>query len=150
MRLTGAHTYQASPPEIWQLLMDADTLAQITPGISRLEKTEENKYKAFSDISMGPVKGSFEGDLEVADPQEPDHFTLKVNQRSKIGNAKAEIKIQLQETGEGQTRLEFSGQAKLSGMLARIGQRLVSGVANTLSKQFFKALEDELAQAKNS
>ena len=38
MNLTGSHTFQAQAQEIWDLLMDPDTLAKITPGISKLEK----------------------------------------------------------------------------------------------------------------
>ena len=36
----------------------------------------------------------------------------------------------------------------MSGMLARMGQRIVSGVVSTLSKQFFQGIESELENQK--
>ena len=124
--------------------MDANQLAKITPGVSRLEEVETDKYKAISNVKIGPVKGSFSGNLEVADKAENESFLLKVKQNSKIGNVAADVSIKLTAIDEQTTEMEFDGKAKLSGLLARTGQRVLSGVANTLTKQFFEALEQEI------
>lgn len=144
MHLKGSHQFNAPAHQIFRMLMDADTLARITPGVSELEETGPDTYKAIANVKMGPVSGSFSGQLEVAEKQEPESFVLKIQQNSKIGNVAADVKIDLEETGAETTTLSFDGKARLSGLLARTGQRVLSGVANTLSKQFFKALEEEL------
>ena len=124
--------------------MDTNTLARIVPGISRLEKTGDNKYKSIIEIKMGPVNSSFTGDLEMEDIKEQEGFTLKVQQNSKIGNANAAINISLLTVNSSQSEVAFNGDVKLSGMLAAMGQRLIGGVSNTLTKQFFSNLEKEL------
>jgi carbon monoxide dehydrogenase subunit G len=144
MQLTGKHVVNALPSKIWEMLMDTDTLARIVPGISRLEKTGDNKYKSIIEIKMGPVNSSFAGDLQMEDIKEPEGFTLKVQQNSKIGNANAAIKISLLPVNENNTEVSFDGDVKLSGMLAAMGQRLIGGVSNTLTKQFFSNMEKEL------
>lgn len=126
------------------MLMDTDTLARIVPGISRLEKTGDNSFKSFLEIKIGPVSSSFTGDLQLEDIIEQKGFTIKVQQKSKIGNADAAIKINLTAVNDSQTEVAFDGDAKLSGMLAGMGQRLIGGVSNTLTKQFFSNLEKEL------
>ena len=77
-------------------------------------------------------------------------YTLKVQQNSKIGNANAAIKISLRLLVTNQTEVAFDGDVKLSGMLAGMGQRLIGGVSNTLTKQFFSNLEKELEQSENN
>lgn len=124
--------------------MDTDALARIVPGISRLEKTGENSFKSFLEIKLGPVSSTFTGDLQLDDISEQKGFTLKAQQKSKIGNANAAIKISLLPVTDSQTEVVFDGDAKLSGMLAGMGQRLIGGVSNTLTKQFFSNLEKEL------
>lgn len=124
--------------------MDTDALARIVPGISRLEKTGENTYKSILAIKLGPVNSSFTGDLQMEDIAQEKGFTLKVQQNSKIGNANAAIKISLTPLADNQTEVSFDGDVKLSGMLAGMGQRLIGGVSNTLTKQFFSNLEKEL------
>jgi carbon monoxide dehydrogenase subunit G len=147
MKLTGTHRFNTDAETLWRILLDAEVLARITPGISRLEPLSEDRYKAIAEVKLGPVSGSFTGQMEVADKSAPHSFTLKVKQDSRIGNVAAEIGITLTPISAEETALSFDGAAKLSGLLARTGQRVLSGVANTLSGQFFKALEKEI-QAK--
>ncbi len=145
MDLNGSHTINASAQTIWDMLMNPDTLAKITPGITRLELESEGVFKAIADIKMGPVNGKFEGKAEVLNPIAPESFTLKVVQNSKIGNVAADIRMNLQSISANQTELSFEGKADMSGLLARTGNRVMSGVANTLTKQFFENFETELA-----
>lgn len=144
MQLTGTHTFNASADTIWNKLMDAAVLTRITPGISKLEETGPGRYKAIAEVKMGPVSGSFSGEMEVAEKTEPEVFTLRVKQNSRIGNVAADVKIRLRAVSDSETELTFEGDARLSGLLARTGNRVLSGVANTLSRQFFKALEEEI------
>jgi carbon monoxide dehydrogenase subunit G len=144
MQLAGKYLLHAAPPKVWAILMNMDTLANIVPGISRLEQTGDHTFKSILDIKLGPVSSSFTGHLQLDDLQEPSAFTLKAQQNSKIGNAKAAIKISLAAVGAGDTEIVFDGDVKLSGMLASLGQRVMGGVSNTLTKQFFSNLEKEL------
>ena len=148
MHLEGTHTLSAPPQHIWNLLMDSEVLARITPAISRLEPLGEDKYKAIAEVKLGPVKGSFSGDMELSDKKEPEHFTLHMRQNSRMGNVDAAGRIELQSQGNAETKVAFTGDAKLSGTLARMGQRVLGGVANTMVKQFFQNLEEELAASR--
>ena len=144
MQLSGKHIINATPAKVWFMLMDTDTLAKIVPGITSLEKLGENSFKSILAVKLGPVSGSFTGNLQMEDVQEEKGFILKVQQNSKIGNAGAAIKIDLTPVVENQTEVSFDGDVKLSGMLASMGQRLIGSVADTLSKQFFKNMEKEI------
>lgn len=144
MQLNGSHTLNAPLSKIWTMLMDTDTLARVVPGVTRLEKTAENEYNAIAEIKLGPVSGSFSGTLSLGDIQENEGYTLHVKQNSKIGNADATVKIALKSIDDAQTEISFDGDARLSGLLARTGNRVISGVATTLTKQFFNNFEEEL------
>jgi uncharacterized protein len=146
MQIAGKYVLHAAPPKVWATLMNKDSLVNIVPGISRLEETGDHSFTSILDIKLGPVSGSFTGNLQLADLQEPNAFTLKAQQNSKIGNANAAIKINLAPVGDGDTEIVFDGDVKMSGILASMGQRVMGGVSNTLTKQFFSNLEKELAK----
>ena len=145
MDLTGSHVLNAPVATVWAMLMDTDTLARVVPGVTRLEKTAENEYLAIAEIKLGPVSGAFTGTLSLSDIRENEGYTLHVKQNSKIGNADATVSIALNALSDAQTEISFNGNARLSGLLARTGQRVISGVATTLTKQFFANFEQELA-----
>jgi carbon monoxide dehydrogenase subunit G len=150
MQLNGSHTLNASKEQVWIMLLDPETLTKVIPSLKSLEATGEGTYKAICEVKMGPVSGTFEGTMETINLQPTDSFTLIMKQNSKIGNVAAEGHILLKSKGETETEMIFDGEAKLSGLLARTGQRVLSGVANSLVGMFFKALEKEIAQDKES
>ena len=149
MQLTGNKLLNASTARVFSMLMDPDVLAKIVPGISSLQKISENSYKSTLSLKIGPVGGSFSGNLQIEDIIPDKSFTLKAQQNSKIGNANAIVKIAMKEAANNQAEVSFDGDVKLSGVLATMGQRVIGGVANTLTKQFFNNLESELADNKN-
>jgi carbon monoxide dehydrogenase subunit G len=148
MQLTGTHIVDAGSSRIWNMLMDTGTLAKLIPGISSLEKTGDNAFKSILNMRIGPVSGSFSGNLNMDDIIVEKGFSLKLQQNSKIGNASAIIKIDLLPVNEDQTKVSFNGEVKLSGLLATMGQRVIGSVADTVSKQFFTNLEKELGKTK--
>jgi carbon monoxide dehydrogenase subunit G len=145
MQLTGRHKLNATPATLWNMLMDTDTLSKIVPGVSRLEKTGDNSYKSILEIKIGPVGGSFKGDLQMENKEEQKRFILKVQQNSSVGNANAAIKIELIPVTESETEVAFDGDVKVTGLLASMGQRILGSAANVLTKQFFANLDHELA-----
>lgn len=149
MILTGKHTVKAPIQTIWHMMMDPVILARITPGITTLEKLDAENYKAIAVVKIGPVGGSFSGNLKIANCVEPNSFNLIVQQNSQIGNANADMAMKLEETAPGETLVSFSGDVKLSGMLASMGQRVLTPVANLLSGQFFTALQKEVDATNN-
>ncbi len=146
MIVKGTHEFTVNIQQLWNYLMDPVVLAKITPGISQLEPLGEDKFKSVSKIKIGPVKSSFTGNMAVVDKQEPTFFTIHMEQLSKIGNAHVKVNMQLTEKGENLTHLAFDGKADLSGVIARTGQRVLSGVANVITKEVFSALEAHIAE----
>ena len=143
MIIQGKYPIVASTQDVWNHLMDPEVLKRITPGISELNHLGDDKYKAISTVKIGPVKGSFEGQLELRDKVENTAATIVIDQKSKIGNVSAEIRMQLN-TSETTTEIDYKGEAKLSGKIAMMGQRIIGGVISSLSRQFFKALDNEI------
>lgn len=149
MKFSGQHEFNVDAQQLWDYLMDPQVLAKITPGVTRLQTIGNDQYKSISDIKIGPVKGKFTGKLSVADKQEPQAFKIEMEQLSKIGNAQAYVDMNLSEISAGNTKLSFDANAKLSGVIARTGQRVLSGVANTLTKEVFSALQKHIDEQRS-
>ena len=144
MTINGHYKFNESTTTLWKMLNDPDVLARITPGIKSLEPMGPDQYTAVSEVKIGPVQGSFQGTLSLKDKIENTSTIVVIDQKSKMGNVSAEITIQLESHGDDETTIVYEGSAKISGMLARIGQRIIGGVVSTLSKQFFTSLEQAL------
>ena len=156
MHLHGEHTFSASQGQLWERLNDTAVLARVTPGLDRLEAEagQEDAYRALFAIKMGPINSTFSGTLRVVDRAAPERFRLLIDVAGKAGAVDAQATVAaLPADGAGsgaepeRTRVTFSAEAKLTGLLVRMGQRVISGVGRLLTKQFFQALERELEGA---
>ena len=147
MHLEGEHSFSASQGHVWELLNDAGVLARITPGLQELQAQAEDTYRALFAIKMGPINSTFSGTLRVADRLAPERFRLLIDIAGTVGTATAEATVTAVPVAGAdpeQTRVTFAADAKLTGVLVRMGQRVLSGVGRLLTKQFFEALEQEL------
>ena len=149
MKINGDYTLNVTPGVFWKMVMNPDVLERVTPGIKELKEKAPDSYDAISQVRVGPVKGNFNGNLSIKDKVEEESCTLVIDQKSKMGNVIAEIAMKLSPLSEGKTEVSYTGEAKMSGTLASMGQRIMSGVISTLSKQFFKSMEEEIEQQQN-
>jgi uncharacterized protein len=147
MLLTGKHTVNAPINKIWSMLMDPDVLARITPSITSLVPIDGDNFTAIADVKIGPIKGRFTGTLKISERVEPTNFNLGVQQNSPMGNAAAVMAMTVKELSPEQTEVSFSGDVRLSGTLAVMGGRVITPVANMLSKMFFDDLQKEVNAA---
>ena len=144
MQFAGSHTFSAPRQILWDLLNDPEVLARITPGVDTLEQTGPGQYQAVLHIKMGPINSTFNGALQVVDSKEPESYRLLINVDGKIGQIAAEGRVRLADQGR-ETAVAIEGGSQLTGRLASMGQRLLSGVARMFTNQFFKALEREVS-----
>ena len=150
MHLEGEHTFSAPRGHVWELLNDSEVLARITPGLSELEADGEDVYRTRFAIKMGPINSTFCGTLRVVDRRAPHSFRLLVDIAGKAGTVAAEATVAAHSAsgaGPGNTRVTFTADARLTGLLVRMGQRVLSGVGRLLTKQFFQALEQEIERS---
>ena len=140
----GSHKLESDAESLWNLLNDPDVLARCTPGVKQLKPLAGDRYEAVFDIKLGPINSGFDGTLEIVDKEAPQRFRLIVNVAGKIGTVAAEGSFDLEAENDA-TIVSFVGDGQLTGVLARMGQRVVSGVARLYTNQFFKALESEIS-----
>lgn len=135
----GAAAIGLPPQEVWNLLLDVDVLASIIPGAHSVQKIGAHGFSADVSLGVGPVKGRYRANVELADLNEPRSVTLRGAASGALGFARGDGRIEL-EPGEGGTRLSYRYQAQIGGKVAAVGGRLLDAAARVVIRQFFEAL----------
>lgn len=142
------HEYPAPVGLVWDVLMDPQVLAARLPGCKALQPVEDGVYQATMEISVGPVKGSFGGRVQLADVEPTQSYRLVVEGGGAPGTVRGEGRVRLHPQAESRTVVEVEGSVAVTGVLAGVGQRLLGSVARMMIERFFKSLEqDVLARA---
>jgi len=71
-----------------------------------------------------------------------------VEGQGSIGFMKGSAAFDLEHQGEGASLLRYAGSAEVGGVVAGVGQRVLSGVAKFLAGRFLKALAKHIEDTK--
>ena len=144
MKIQGEHTFDAPRERVWRALLDPEVLARTLPGCERLERTGENEYRGVLNVQVGPVKGQFQGTLQLADilPLEGYHMKLDGSGPSGFMNGQGELRLADAPAG---TTLRYDLDTQIGGRIAGLGQRLVESSAKSITRQGLEGLARELA-----
>ncbi len=143
MKIDGTHTFQATQEQVWDLLTNPRHLEKALPGCESLEEREPGKYDALLKIGIAAVKGTYNGKVEISDSDPPNQYRLSGEGIGSPGFVKGEALIELSRQDQS-TLVSYKGDVQVGGLIAGVGQRLISGITKMMLGQFFKNMEKEL------
>ena len=85
----------------------------------------------------------YEGKVRLLDKKQPDSYRLVAEGSGGPGFVKADTLITLTET-DGGTRVSYSADVQVGGLIAGVGQRMLGGVSKMMADQFFNRMSDLL------
>jgi carbon monoxide dehydrogenase subunit G len=139
MDINGSYEFPAPPERVWDLLMDPGTIASCIPGCSSLQPEGENRYRAHLSIVMAAISGSYDGMVELSEVVPLSSYRLTVEGQGRPGFVKGTVTIALRPEAVG-TIVDVNGTVQTGGPIARVGQRLIGGVAKTMQDRFFACM----------
>jgi hypothetical protein len=146
MHLEGSHTFRAPRQQVWSVLLDPAALAGCLPGCEGLTRVDADRYEAVLNIKVGPVTGSFKSEIRMIDIEEPERYRLLVEGSGGPGSMKGNGALELTESSEG-TLVTYTGDVQVTGTIARVGQRLLPGVAKMMIGRFFECMDSKVSTA---
>jgi len=143
MDINGSYTFGAPPSRVWALLMDPSAIASCIPGCESLQPAGEDRYHARLTVALAAITGTYDGTVIISDKVTETSYRLTVEGQGRPGFVKGNAAIELRPDANG-TIVEVSGTVQTGGPIARVGQRLISGVSKMMQDRFFACLQGKL------
>jgi carbon monoxide dehydrogenase subunit G len=147
MKLEGSYVVPAPRQTVWDAFLDPAYLKQAIPGCEKLEAIGPDEYKATMKIGVGGVKGTFEGKVKLVEKKPPESYTMAVDGSGGPGFIRGGTLITLTDAEGGGTRVAYSADVQIGGLIASVGQRMLGGVAKMMADKFFGKMADLLKSA---
>jgi carbon monoxide dehydrogenase subunit G len=145
MEFSGTQTMAAPIEKVWVFLEDVNNVAACAPGFQSMEELGEEHWKAVVAVGIGAVKAKFTMDITRPEKEKPGHMTMKG--RGKAPGSAVDLNGDMRLTaldGGEQTQMDWQASVVVSGTIASVGARLMQGVAERLTGQFFDCLKSKL------
>ena len=107
------------------------------------------KFSATLSVGVGPIRGRFNGTVEIEDIAAPESYKMTLKGQGPTGFVSGEGAITLSEEGDD-TLVAVEAEAQVGGTIAQIGSRMIQTAVRMLMGQFFDALAKEASNSSNS
>jgi carbon monoxide dehydrogenase subunit G len=143
MDISGDYTFDAPQEMVWKALQDPNVLGSVMPGGQGIQQVAENQFSGVLLIKVGPVQGTFQGQIKLSDVKPPESYQIEVDGKGAPGFVKATGGMHL-EARDSQTFMAYKGQAQIGGRIASVGQRLLDTSARSIIRQSLDGLNEYL------
>ncbi|MBI4941373.1 MAG: carbon monoxide dehydrogenase subunit G, partial [Actinobacteria bacterium] len=121
MKVSGTATLHASPERVYAALNDPAVLVRTIPGCEQLEAVGPDRFRMTVTAGVASIKGSYLGDVTLADGTPPSAFTLKASGSGAPGTVSADVRVHLDDPGDGTTLLRYDADAVVGGAVGGVG-----------------------------
>jgi len=139
MDLTATYRFEAAPDKVWDLLMDTEAIAGCLPGCRGLRPSGTDKYDLELVAGVAAVSGTFNATIAIEKKQPPISYAMRVDANGRPGFVRGQALVTLVAENNG-TNVNVAASADVGGTVARVGQRLLDGVARMTMERFFGCL----------
>jgi carbon monoxide dehydrogenase subunit G len=143
MDIFGSYTFDVPADRVWDLLMDPAALSSCIPGCTRFEPDGEDRYAVTLTVALAAITGTYNGTVNLTDKTLHTSYRLVMEGQGRAGFVKGSSVISLRPAGAS-TAVDVSGAVHTGGPIARVGQRLIGGVARMMLDRFFACLKAKL------
>ncbi len=145
MKISGSYTIRAARDVVFARLTDPQAIASCLPGVENLNQVAPDQYEMAMTVAIGPVKGTFQGKIQLADVDPPASYRMAVEGQGKPGFARGVGSVQLRAVDDQTTEITYEGDVELGGPFAGVAQRMLGGVAKRMIEQFFACIERQMS-----
>ena len=143
MKVEGSYRFDAERGPVWYAFLNPDTLAACIPGCQSLESIGEDVYELALSVGIGAIRGTYQATVTIADKSHLVSYRMLVEGRGGGGTVRGDALLTFSDS-QGGTEITLVGDAQVTGVIARVGQRLMGSASNMLMNQFFDCVKSRI------
>jgi carbon monoxide dehydrogenase subunit G len=144
MHFEGVFDIKAPRRKVWDFVSVPNNIAKCLPDLQKLEVIAPDHFKATVKAGVGFIKGTFNFEFKMFDMQPPTHAKLSAHGSGTGSTIDLETTMDLSDLPDGGTRMTWKADAKVGGLIASVGQRLLEGAAQKVVSSLFTCIKKQL------
>jgi uncharacterized protein len=145
MHYDGSFDVAAPRAKVYDFVTDPQKITTIFPDVSDIKVLDENNFTLKAKVGMSFIKGTMDVKGTMTEKQMPTLAKLKARGTGLNSSVDLESTFALEDNATGGTHVKWNADAKISGMMASVGSRLIDSAADKYVKQIIGSLEQKLS-----
>lgn len=146
MEIELSNEFDASPEELWSVLLDPEKMSSCVPGMQSVEVISDTEYKARIKVKIAFISANFTVSVTIAEMRPHTYLRAETSgEDSTVGSAvKAVSEMHLTPLENGKTELQVDSKADVLGRLGSLGLNPMRTKAEQMWKQFCAKVDQQL------
>ena len=142
MTIAGTQSVPAPRDRVFAMLLDPAVLQRAIPGCEEIAPAGEGAFRIKMSAGIASIRGKVEGQIKIQESRAPDHYRLAMSGKGMGSFVEGWADIDLAEVDSG-TEVKYAGEAKIGGMIAAVGNRMIDLAVKKALNDFFERLKQE-------
>ncbi len=142
MKIEGTASVAAARERVFQMLLDPAVLQRAIPGCAEIAPDGQNASRIEMSAGIARIRGKVEGRIQVQESRAPEHYRLAMTGKGMGSFVEGWADIDLTVSGAA-TQIAYLGEAKIGGMIAAVGNRMIDLAVRKALGDFFTRLQQE-------
>jgi carbon monoxide dehydrogenase subunit G len=147
MRFEGVFDVGASKERVFATMTDPKQVSQCMPDVRKLEVKSPEEFDAVINVGVSFIRGDFAVHFKWVEKTPSEQVNLAAHGTGLGSAVDLEIIAKMSARSGGGTAMSWTVDAKVSGKLASLGQRMIESQAEKIIKQLFECLRLRLESA---
>ena len=144
MHFQGSFEVAAPPDKVYAFVTDPRKVTTIFPDASDLKVADENNFSAKIKVGMSFIRGTLDVKMNMVEKRPGEFAKLKARGNGMNSSVDLESSFTLAGASSGGTVISWVADAKISGMMASVGSRLMDSAAEKYVRDIVSALKKKL------
>lgn len=142
MRFRDVRHLAAPVTSVWTALHDDRVLSAVIPGCQQLSPVGRGRYSATLAARVGRIGDTYRGTFVIEDTRPGAELLVSVASQGRCGSLHLDLSVQLDEgRAPGTTSLVYDAQARVGGLVSRLGRAPLAIAGGHITGCFFRDLE---------
>ena len=146
MHYDGSFEVSSSRDVVYAFVIDPSKIATILPDVQDVRIIDTDNFSLKAKLGISFVKGLMDVKCTITDKVPSTFLKLKATASGLSSVVGLESNFTLEDTRGGGTVVRWVADAKIAGLLARVGSRLIDSATEKYVTQMIDALKQKLSQ----
>lgn len=146
MKIEKRFAVQAPVDEVWRFITAPQQVAACIPGCQAVEVLGDSRYKATIKVQVGPIKTTFNVDVEATEQRPPGYFAYVTTgeEGGRASRIRAESTLALKPVNDRETEVQYTSDINIVGRLGKFGMGMMKKKADSMGDEFVANLRRQL------
>ena len=143
MKIELSHFFEATPEQLWDVLLDPVVMAGCVPGTENVEVISPTEYSVQLKVKIAFIKARFNISVQITESDPPRLLRCETagEDKSVASSVKSENEMVLEAIDDGHTRLNAKSVATVFGRLGTLGLNPMRTKAERMWAEFCANIE---------